>query len=312
MKICMLGAGALGSTIGGTLAKGGSEVYFVDQWAEHVNKINENGLKLTDGTKDYLVNNIKAQTTTEGIGEVDLVIVLVKGFATRTAIESACDIIGDHTMVMSIQNGLGNEEIIAEVVGKEKVIGAKTYVGGVLLEAGYVNAGIKEKYTYIGELDGTITDRVKSIADEFNKAGLLTKISDNITGMIWDKLLINVAAGAICGITRLPYGPLYEEELIKEVSLEAISECIEIAKKIGIKLTSEDPEYAWFAASENLPRSFKTSILQSLEMNRPTEIDLINGAVVEYGKKYGVKTPVNKTLQACVKGIERFNRGEIQ
>lgn len=312
MKICMLGAGALGSTIGGILAKGGSEVYFVDQWEEHIHKINREGLKLTNGSEDYFVNNIKAQTTTEGIGEVDLVIVLVKGFATRSAIESAGDIIGPNTMVMSIQNGLGNEEIIAEVVGKEKVIGAKTYVGGVLLSPGYVNAGVNGKYTYIGELDGKISERVKAIANEFNKAGLLTEISDNITGMIWDKLLINVAAGAVCGITRLPYGPLYEEELIKEISLEAISECIEIAKKIGIKLTSDDPEYAWNAASEGLPRTFKTSILQSLEMKRPTEVDLINGAVVDYGKKYGVKTPVNKTLQACVKGIERFNRGEIQ
>ncbi len=118
--------------------------------------------------------------------------------------------------------------------------------------------------------------------------------------------MINVAAGALCGITRLPYGPLYEEEYIKETAVAAIQEGIDVAKAAGVKLKSEDPEYAWYAASEGLPGTFKTSILQSLELKRPTEIDFINGSVVEWGKKYGIATPVNQTLVTCVKGIEKF------
>ena len=135
---------------------------------------------------------------------------------------------------------------------------------------------------------------------------MLCEVSDNIKGLIWDKLLINVAAGALCGITRLPYGPLYEEDYIKDTAVEAIQEGINVAKAAGVKLKSEDPEYAWYAASEGLPGTFKTSILQSLEMKRPTEIDFINGSVVEWGKKFGIATPVNKTLVTCVKGIEKF------
>lgn len=307
MKICMLGTGSLGSTIGGTLAQGGSEVYFVDQWKEHIDKINENGLKMTDEKEDWYVK-VDARTTAEGIGPVDLVIVLVKSFATKEAVSQLkeTNVIGENTLVMSLQNGLGNEETIAEVVGEANVISGKTYVGGRLLSPGYVSAGVKGKYTYIGELTGEITDRIQAVCDEFNKAGLLCEVSDNIKGLIWDKLLINVAAGALCGITRLPYGPLYEEEYIKETAVAAIQEGIDVAKAAGVKLKSEDPEYPWYAASEGLPGTFKTSILQSLELKRPTEIDFINGSVVEWGKKFGIPTPVNQTLVICVKGIEKF------
>lgn len=153
MKICMLGAGALGSTIGGTLAMGGSEVYFVDAWKEHVDKIRENGLKMTDEKSDWHVE-IDARTSAEGIGTVDLVIVLVKSFATKEAITQLKEtsVIGENTLVMSLQNGLGNEEAIAEIIGEKNVISGKTYVGGRLIEAGYISAGVKGKYTYIGEL----------------------------------------------------------------------------------------------------------------------------------------------------------------
>lgn len=307
MKICMLGTGSLGSTIGGTLAQGGSEVYFVDQWKEHIDKINENGLKMTDEKEDWYVK-VDARTSAEGMGPVDLVIVLVKSFATKEAVSQLkeTNVIGENTLVMSLQNGLGNEETIAEVVGEANVISGKTYVGGRLLSPGYVSAGVKGKYTYIGELTGEITDRIQAVCDEFNKAGLLCEVSDNIKGLIWDKLLINVAAGALCGITRLPYGPLYEEEYIKETAVAAIQEGIDVAKAAGVKLKSEDPEYPWYAASEGLPGTFKTSILQSLELKRPTEIDFINGSVVEWGKKFGIPTPVNRTLVTCVKGIEKF------
>lgn len=307
MKICMLGTGSLGSTIGGTLAQGGSEVYFVDQWKEHIDKINENGLKMTDEKEDWYVK-VDARTSAEGMEPVDLVIVLVKSFATKEAVSQLkeTNVIGENTLVMSLQNGLGNEETIAEVVGEANVISGKTYVGGRLLSPGYVSAGVKGKYTYIGELTGEITDRIQAVCDEFNKAGLLCEVSDNIKGLIWDKLLINVAAGALCGITRLPYGPLYEEEYIKETAVAAIQEGIDVAKAAGVKLKSEDPEYPWYAASEGLPETFKTSILQSLELKRPTEIDFINGSVVEWGKKFGIPTPVNRTLVTCVKGIEKF------
>ena len=285
MKIVMLGAGALGSTIGGTLAMGGNDVHFVDMWQEHVDLINKDGLHMTNEKEDWYVR-VDARTTADTIGEADLVIVLVKSFATKQAVEQLkqTNVIGKNTLVMSLQNGLGNEETIASVIGSENVISGKTYVGGRLIQAGYISAGVQGKWTYIGELNGEITDRIQTVCNVFNDAGLLCDVSDNIKGLIWDKLLINVAAGALCGITRLPYGPLYEEDYIKDVAVAAIQEGIQVAKAAGVVLKSEDPQYPWVAASEGLPGTFKTSILQSLELKRPTEIDFINGSIVEWGK----------------------------
>jgi 2-dehydropantoate 2-reductase len=305
MKICVLGAGALGSSIGGTLAEAGQEVYLIDQWAEHVKAINTKGLILRDGTNDRAVN-VNAQTSCEGIGPADLVIVLVKSFHTRNAIENASSIIGEDTLVMSLQNGLGNEETIAEVVGKERVIGGKTYVGGVLLGPGHVIAGTKGKVTFIGEMSGEKTKRIQIVADTMTKCGLLTEVSDNITGMIWDKLLINVATGALCGITKLPYGDLYQLPEIRDCAFEAILEGINVAKANDVVLSTEDPEDIWLKAAAGLPYEFKTSMLQSLEKGQKTEIDYINGAVVRWGKKSNIATPVNKALVANVKGIETW------
>jgi 2-dehydropantoate 2-reductase len=305
MKICILGSGALGSTLGGVLTEGGNDVWLIDTWAEHVGAMNARGLTLRDGGVDRVVK-VKAATSAEGIGPADLVIVLVKSYHTREAVEKAGPIIGPDTAIMSLQNGLGHEEILADVAGREHVLAGKTYTGGVVLGPGHVIAGTKDKYTYIGELDGSVTERVTRIAHAMTRSGLATTVSTDIMGTMWDKLLINVATGALAGITRLTYGDLYRMPEVKACALAAVSEGIAVAKALGVKLTSEDPEYAWNLASEGLPPEFKTSMLQSIEKGLPTEIDFINGSVVRGGERSGVPTPVNRTLVACVKGIERW------
>ncbi len=305
MKICFIGAGALGCSIGGVLAAGGSEVVLVDRFQAHVDAINASGLKIRVGDEEKTVR-IKAYSDSQGIGPVDLVIILVKSVHTRAAIESAAPIIGEHTMVMSIQNGLGHEEILAEVAGRERVLAAKTYVGGVFLGPGHIISGSRGKQTYIGELDGQLTPRLQAVVDEFNRAGLLTTASTNIYGTMWDKLLVNVATGALCAITRLPYGGLYSVPEIADCALAAVSEGITVAKSSNIRLTSEDPQYFWRLAAEGLPPEFKTSMLQSLEKGEMTEVDFINGSVIRWGQRSGIPTPVNQTLVACTKGIERW------
>lgn len=303
MKICMLGSGALGSALGGVLTEGGNEVWLIDAWADHVDAMNQRGLTLRDGGVDRTVK-VKAATSAEGIGPADLVIVLVKSYHTKEAIEKAGAIVGPDTAVMSLQNGLGHEEILADAVGRQHVLAGKTYAGGVMLAPGHVIAGTKDKQTFIGELDGGVTDRVTRIADALTRSGLATTVSTNIMGTMWDKLLINVATGALAGITRLPYGGLYAVPELRECALAAVAEGIAVATALGVKLTSENPEDAWTLASAGLPAEFKTSMLQSIEKGAATEIDFINGSVVRWGARAKVPTPVNQTLVACVKGIE--------
>ena len=301
----MLGAGALGSAIGGTLALGGSDVTLVDLYKAHVDAVNAGGLKLREGDVEVTVR-IKAVTDCDALDVADLVIVLVKSFHTRAAIEAAAPhVVGNDTVVMSLQNGMGHEEILAEAVGHAHVMAGKTYVGGVFLEPGRVIAGTRDKETLIGELDGTISVRAQAIASEFQKAGLRTIVSNNIVGTMWDKLLVNVATGALAGITRLTYGDLYSVPEIEACALAAVDEAMAVAKAHGVTLSVREPREAWRKASEGLPRDFKTSMLQSLEKRSVTEIDFINGVVVRAGAKVGIPTPVNSTLVACMKGIER-------
>jgi 2-dehydropantoate 2-reductase len=304
MKTCILGAGSLGSVIGGALACGGNEVHLVARSA-HVAAIREKGLVLVDPAGNERNAPVIAHETPEGIGTCELVIVLCKAMDTAGIVEQATGLIGPETTVVSLQNGLGAEDILCEAFGAQAVIGGKTYVGGMLLEPGCARASIEGKNTVIGELDGRITERVQRIAATFEQAGLACPVSDNIMGVIWDKLLVNVSTGALCATTGLPYGDLYDEPLIREVALMAVQEGIDVAHALGVKLTSDDPAYSWELARAGLGADFKPSLLQSLEKGRKSEVDVIAGAVVREGRKAGIPTPVNQTLVAVVHGIER-------
>lgn len=311
MKICVLGAGALGCTIGGVLSEAGADVTLINVQPAHVDALNAHGLKMTEAGVERTVP-VKAATNCAGLGRMDLVIVLVKSFHTRAAIEGAAGIVGPDTLVMSLQNGLGHEDILAEVVGRERVLAGKTYVGGVLLGPGAIRVGYRGKETIIGELDGRVSERVRRVADTFERAGLATTVSDNIMGTIWDKLLVNVATGALSGITRLPYGALYRVPEVEACAVAAVEEAMAVARAAGVRLDTQLPKDAWVKAADGLPAEFKASMLQSIDKGDTTEIDFINGAVVRWGAKFGVPTPVNRTLVACIKGVERGLPGAVR
>lgn len=304
MKLAIVGAGALGCAIGGTLAQAGHAVTLVNRNRAHVEAINTHGLRMRTPA-GYSTVQAHATTDASTVGVMDLVIVLVKSFHTRQAMENSRNLVGDRTTVLSLQNGLGHEDILSEIVGRDRVIAGKTYAGGVLLAPGEIIAGVQGKETVIGELDGTLSERVRTIADAFTSAGLATSVSANIMGTIWDKLLVNVATGAVSSITRLPYGPLYQLPEVEATAIAAVQEAMAVAAASGVKIATTDARAAWLKASSGLPADFKTSMLQSLEKGSVTEIDFINGAVVRWGERCGVDTPVNRALVACIKGIER-------
>jgi 2-dehydropantoate 2-reductase len=303
MKICIVGAGSLGCAIGGVLAEAGSDVTLINRSKAHVDAMNRTGLRLRKGESERTVK-VKAATGCQGVGRADLVIVLVKSFHTREAMQAAAPLLGEGTVVLSLQNGLGHEDILAEIAGHSRILAGKTYAGGMLLGPGHVVDGTRGKHTIIGELDGTLSERVHRIADEFNHAGLQTTISSNIMGTIWDKLLVNVATGALSGITGLPYGGLYNVPEVRDCALAAVAEAMAVAEASGVKVSIEEPRDAWLKAAEGLPAQFKASMLQSLEKGSRTEIDFINGSVVRWGERCGVPTPVNRALVAGIKGIE--------
>lgn len=306
MKICFLGSGAMGSAIGGILSESGQDVLLIDRWKEHVDALNAGGLKLTERSETRVIK-VKATHQVEAVGQADLIVLLVKSYHTADTLTQVQSFIHKDTPVLSLQNGLGNEEKIAEIMGAERVLGGVTHSGSVLLGPGEVSFG--RDRTCIGEMQGALTDRVRDIVRIFNQAGLEAEASDNILGMIWDKLLVNVAVSPTSAITGLTHGDMEQVELLKATAFEAVEEAFRVAKAAGVKISLKDPAAAWAKAMEGLSPRHKSSMLKDLEQGKRTEIDVINGAVVYLGKKYGVATPVNRTLVSCIKAIEWRNHG---
>lgn len=304
MKICILGAGSLGSAIGAALARAGTPVWLVTRSRAHVEAIQARGLRVRSAEGEQVVR-VAAATQCQGLPEMDLVIVLVKSFHTGEAIATAGPLLGPDTAVLSLQNGLGHESLIGAAVGAHRVLAGRTYVGGQITAPGEILAGWVGKETVIGEFDGTISARVQAIAATFNRAGLATVASDHIVGVIWDKLLVNVATGALSGLTGLPYGSLYDVPELQATGVAAVAEAMAVARAAGVGLGFTDPLQPWRKAGAGLPADFKPSMLQSLEKGSITEIDFINGAVVREGARLGIATPVNATLVAGIKGLER-------
>ncbi|MEY4933912.1 MAG: hypothetical protein RIS64_271 [Bacteroidota bacterium] len=304
MKIYILGAGALGCVFGGALFLAGQDVTLLCHTQKQADLINKDGLEMRIGET---IQNVAVPAAKAGdkLPIPDLILILVKSHHTSTALQSVVYNIGVKTIVVSLQNGMGHEDTLAQFVPKHQIIGGKTYLGGVRLAANRVIAGYKGKLTILGEFNGENSERVQKIAQLFTQAGLDTQISTNIYGTMWDKLFINVATGAVSAISGLCYGDLYQSKALEAVAIGAVNEAIAIAKAKNIKITVPDGATAWKMASAGLPYDFKPSMLQSLESGNRTEIDFINGYVVQKGIEMGISTPFNQTLVACLKGIEQ-------
>ncbi|MEZ5847877.1 MAG: ketopantoate reductase family protein [Geminicoccaceae bacterium] len=303
-RIAVLGAGSLGSVIGGRLAQAGNEVLLVNRNRDFVETVNAGGLVLVErGERETIA--LRAARDASNEEPFDLVIVLVKSFHTEEAMTASARLFGDDTIVLSLQNGVGHEDTLARFVPAGNLLAGKSWLGGLMTSPGVIEASATGRETVIGEPSGPVSERARAVAALFDAAGLATRVSANIRGVIWDKLLVNTATGALSGITRLDYGNLYDVGEITGIACAAVAEGMAVARALGIELSHAAPEDVWLSVKNGLAFNFKASILQSLEKGSITEIDHINGAIVREGARLGIPTPVNSTLVACIKGIER-------
>lgn len=303
MKITVIGAGAMGCLYGGLLSKNQeNQIYLVDIMQDHVDAINRHGLQIeSEGVIDTY-KNLKAYTTVEGLDQTDLIILFVKSISTADALKTSHNIIGEKTIVMTLQNGLGNIDLIAEAIGNDHVIGGTTAHGATMLGPGKIrHAGIGK--TVIGELNGIKTKRLKEIAKLFNKSNIDTEISDNVLGLIWDKLIVNVGINPLTAITGQCNGELLKHPELEELLVAAVKEAHTIAIRKGIKLSFEPIEHTKDVCLKTA--SNRSSMLQDVLKHRQTEIEMINGAIVREGNSLRIETPVNKTLTNLIKFLEK-------
>ena len=299
--VVILGAGAMGGLFGGLLAEGGLEVTLVDPWKEHIDKIKQDGLQIVGFGGDRFIP-IGATTDASEVKSADIVFVQCKANFNAAAAASVAHLFGDstNTVAISFQNGLGNEEELATYFGKENVLGGLTAQGANVEGPGVIR-NHAELPSYIGEMEGGISDRVKDIAAVLSGAGLPVEPSENIRLDIWRKLMANIAISAVSGITGLNIGQIFNEHRADNVSYAALEEAIAVANAVGVPLSFDEAhEILGKISGPNGTPGNKSSLRVDIENSRPSEIDYINGAVVKFAKEHNIPVPINETLVTLV------------
>ena len=301
MNIAIVGPGAIGILFATMLIKSGQNVWLLDHNKKRVEFISQNGISLESKNKVYN-NKVKITDDAAALQDINLFIICVKSYDTKKAVRSLKPALGDNSFVLTLQNGVGNIEIISEILGFERVIGGVTSQGANVISDGKVrHAGFGE--TVIGKIGGRMPVYLRDIRDVFNKSGLKTRISKDIRSLIWSKLVINVGINALTAITRLRNGQLLEYEGTRNILRKAVSEAVKIIKRKRIKLIYDDAidktEGVCEATAQNI-----SSMLQDVLKKKKTEIDYINGAIVRQGQSLEITTPVNSILLDLVKSIE--------
>lgn len=297
-----MGAGAMGSVYGGKLSGAGFDVTLIDVWEEHVRAINQEGLHVEGIDGDFRYHNLRAVTSPREAGKTDLLIVFVKSTMTESAIEEAKSLLEEDTMVLTLQNGLGNIEVLCRHAGEGRVIAGISTHGANVVGPGHIrHPGTGA--TVLGELSGKVTDRLRKLQDAFLKAGLApVEISDNVVGLVWDKLITNVGLNAITAVTGVLNGQVLDIPEARELSRKAVQEAIAVAERKGIKLCDDPLEHV--EGILRLTGGNRSSMLQDVMRHKRTEIDFINLAVVREAEALGMQAPVNEVLGKLVKVLE--------
>lgn len=301
MKIVIVGPGAIGCLFAAFLSKVGQEVWLLDKNQERALALNQKGISI-EGVSGNWQAKVRATAEIKEIDQADLIILTVKSYDTKTAIRSVKPLVKEHSSVMTLQNGIGNIEIIGELVGTERVIGGVTNQGATLLGAGHIRHAGKGE-TVIGRIDGKIPAELRSIREIFNQAGLEARISRDIKGLLWSKLIINAAINPLTAITRLNNGKLLDFEGTRRILREVATEALKVAKRKRIKLIYDDPLAKVEAVCEATAANI-SSMLQDILRKKPTEIDFINGVIIRQAQELGIPVPANTLLVDLVKTIE--------
>ena len=302
--VVIAGAGAMGCLFGGLLAEGGLEVTLLARREAHVEVIRRDGLRIVGEGGDRTVT-LKATTVAAEIAPADIVLFQCKAHDTPTVAAAVAPLFSDgrETVAISFQNGLGNEDAIAAVLGGDAVLGGLT-AQGATLEAPGVVRNYATLPSLIGEIGGGLAPRIERLAALLTAHGLPVAAAADIVSEKWRKLLLNVALSATSGLTGLSIGEVLAIPALAATARRAMDEAASVAAAIGVMLP-EETRYGTFEAivGSGAARN-KTSMRRDIEAQRPSERDAIYGCVIRLADKAGVPVPTLRTLAALVDGIE--------
>ncbi len=308
MRIAIVGPGAIGSLFAGMLSRAGHDVWLVDRHPERARLLSRRGLWVS-GVSGEFNAGVRTSCTPEDVGPVALALVAVKSYDTEGAAETAQPLVGPDTAVLTLQNGLGNIEVLARVLGAECVLGGVTSQGATLIAPGQVrHAG--QGATVIGELNGELTPRLREIAETFSECGLRTELTADLDSVLWGKLAVNAGVNAVATLAQVRNGGILESRSLRQLMRGAVGEVVRVAQRMEIELPEEDMEsYAEGICQRTADNV--NSMLQDVHRQRRTEVDAINGAVVREGEVLGVATPINTVLAELIRGVEHTYAARI-
>lgn len=304
MKILVFGAGAVGSTFGGFLSKS-HEVTLLGR-PRHLSAIQKQGLKLSGIWGKHHFKNFHYATDSKDLvrQSFDLVLVTVKAYDTDKAAQQLKKIITRRTLILSLQNGLGNIEALQNYFPKNQILAGRVIFGAILSKPGQVKITVMANPTAIGETSvPKITPRVKNIVAAFKKAGLPVVTTPNVQSVLWTKVIYNCALNPLASLLDCHYGYLMEKEETRLVMDEVIFEIYDLASKMKVKLNPPSVEkYQKLFYTQSVPRTYHhhPSMLQDLRHGKRTEIDALNGQIAKLGEKHKVPTPVNALLTQMI------------
>jgi 2-dehydropantoate 2-reductase len=302
MRVCVVGCGAVGSLFAAGLAQlDDVEVWAYDLDREHVRAINERGLTISGAGE--LEARLRATSEASELPPCDFGLVATKSMHTGAAMAAVAPALARGS-TCSVQNGVGNEEAIAEHV--ERVIRGTTFPAGRVLEPGHVQWDVKGDTT-IGPFEPSpaAMDEVERLAEACTRGGLPTQAVADARGPQWRKVIFNAATNPVGALTGLTHGQVCEDDALRRLVSGLVDEGKAVAAAQGIELDADPEDLIDHAAKPDVAYWHKASMLQDSEARRPTEIDYLNGGIVRFGREHGVPTPLNEAVTALIKGMER-------
>jgi 2-dehydropantoate 2-reductase len=297
MRIAIVGAGGVGGYFGGLLARSGQEVTFLARGA-HLQALRERGLTIQSLHGDFHLR-VRATSDARDVGAADLVLFTVKSYDTESAAESARPLVGEDTVVLSLQNGVDNEEKLERVFGVGRVLGGVTHVESTIAAPGLIQQTSQVRRITFGELRRGISPRAERIQRLFQAAGLDSVLAEDIQVPLWNKFLFICAMAGTTTLTGAPIGPVLAFEETRELFTTVLREADAVGRARGVGLATDVVERSLAFADGLLP-TMKSSMQRDRERGNRLEVEALNGTVVRLGRELAVPTPANQAISAAL------------
>lgn len=302
MKIAVLGSGAVGGYYGAKLARAGHDVTFIARGA-HLEAIREKGLQIrSPALGDFLVH-ARAEQDTGAIGPVDLVLVAIKAYDNASALPLISPMLGPHTAVLTVQNGVDSAEEVAAAVGEDRVIGGTTYIATALAAPGIIEQTGTHRRIVFGEVFGElprVSDRVRTIHEALAGADIQADVAGDGRVPIWEKFIFLVSLAGFTGATRLPIGPVWSDPFIRQQFLDGCREIEAVARAEGVPVAADRIQQIE-AYVAGIPGTMRSSLLIDLSQGKKIEVEALQGSVVRRAARAGIPVPIVSTLYAVLK-----------